>query len=188
MAKQFFTKWRFFYNYEKETVWLNKMAQEGYLLVDYWWTRYTFEKGIPGSYVYALEFLEHMHTHPESQQYIAFLEEMGVEVVGRYMHWISVRKKTEDGPLELYTDTASQIEKLNRISKWWISFSILEFSIGLFELMLSIFTAISGETHSVFPFTTFVLLTFFGFVFLLQAIPLLYKKKQLQAKSNIYEK
>ena len=43
------------------------------------------------------------------------LEETGAEYVGRMVMWIYFRKKTEDGPFDLFSDIDSKIDHLNKI-------------------------------------------------------------------------
>lgn len=104
-------------DYEKEEIWLNKMADEGWDLKRYTWCRYEFEKGEPGKYIYRLEQLENAVNHPDSQAYLRFLEESGIQHVTSYMRWIYVRRPASEGPFEVYTDTASRIKHYYRIMR-----------------------------------------------------------------------
>lgn len=112
-----FIKYKFFTigQFEKEEKWLNEMSSKGMLLTDVGVCRYSFVKGNPGEYTYRLELLENHPYSPEGFAYISFLEEMGIEHVGSVLRWVYLRKKTADGPFELYSDTESKISHYKRI-------------------------------------------------------------------------
>ena len=105
-------KWFWVWDFEKEEEWLNDMAMNGWALASVGLCTYTFEKCEPGEYAVRLE----MHEMDES--YISFMRETGAEYVGRMVAWIYFRKKTEDGPFDLFSDIDSRIKHLNRIS--WV--------------------------------------------------------------------
>ncbi len=48
----------FLWEYEKEEAWINRMANEGWMLIHTGFRKYVFEKGTPGTYTYRLELLE----------------------------------------------------------------------------------------------------------------------------------
>ena len=125
-----------YWNFEKEQNWINGLAARGLALTDYSWCRYVFEETEPGEYIYQLELLEHKPSHPESEQYLRFLEEAGIEVVAVYMCWVFLRKKAADGPFTIYSDNGSKIRYLKRVRGMWLGLGILEASIGLFNLGL----------------------------------------------------
>lgn len=102
--------------YEKEEKWLNEMAAKGMILTDVGICRYVFEEGTPGEYTYRLELLNHRPSHIESVSYIKFLEDAGVEHVGSYLRWVYLRKKTQDGTFELYSDVDSKIKHYKRVT------------------------------------------------------------------------
>lgn len=108
-------KWYWVWDYDKEEKWLNEMAAKGSCLTSVSFCRYVFEDCEPGEYSYRLELLEHNPNHMESQQYLAFLEETGVEQIGSIMSWVYLRKKADAGTFELYSDHHSRIKHLNRI-------------------------------------------------------------------------
>ena len=108
-------KWFWVWEFDKEERWLNEMAAKGLALVGVGFCRYAFEACIPGEYQVRLELLENQLQHAESRQYIRFLEETGVEQVGNYFRWVYFRKKTADGPFDLYSDLDSRIKHLKRI-------------------------------------------------------------------------
>lgn len=92
------------------------MAAKGYHFIDFSFPgRYLFEKGEPGEYVYRIELLKNMPRNLESQAYIGFMEDTDAELVSTFFRWAWFRKKSADGPFDLYTDYSSQIKHYQRI-------------------------------------------------------------------------
>ncbi len=106
---------RLFVDYEKEEAWLNQMAAKGLHFMSYVFPVYLFEDGEPGAYIYRLELLDELPSHPASRKYLRFLADSGVECVDTYLRWVYFRKPASDGPFELYTDAASRIRHYHRI-------------------------------------------------------------------------
>ena len=79
------------WDYEKEEQWLNEMSAKGLAFTDYTWCRYVFAEAPANQYIYRIELLEYIPSHPESQTYLRFLEENGVVVVSSYMRWVYLR-------------------------------------------------------------------------------------------------
>ena len=104
-------KWYWVWDFEKEEEWLNEMALNGWVLESVGFCTYTFEKCEPGEYAVRLE----MHGMDES--YIDFMRETGAEYIGRMAMWIYFRKKTTDGPFDLFSDIDSRIGHLKRIGR-----------------------------------------------------------------------
>jgi hypothetical protein len=175
-----------FIDYEKEEKWLNEMAAKGLAMTDYSWCRYVFEDSKPGEYTYRLELLDNVATHPESRKYIEFLEETGAEQVASYMRWIYFRKKTEDGPFDLYTDIDSKLMHYRRVFQLWFALTIAELLIGFSNTMTGITQYVEGGTN----FNGFlgVPLLAFGLVLLFKLVlPLNKKIKQLKTEKAVME-
>ncbi|MBQ7875347.1 MAG: DUF2812 domain-containing protein [Oscillospiraceae bacterium] len=126
VIKKFFWAWEF----EKEEKWLNEMAAKGLALVDYSFCRYSFEECEPGEYSFKIQLLEHRPNHPESEQYIRFMEETGAEQVASYMNWVYFRKKNDGIPFELFSDFESQIRHLILVEKLLTPLAWLNVCIG----------------------------------------------------------
>lgn len=107
---------KLFWDFEKEEQWLNQMASKGMNFIDYTVARYLFEQGTPGEYIYRIELLPNLATHPESQAYIEFMESVGVEYMGKWLSWVFFRKKASDGPFEIFSDFDSKIKHYKRIN------------------------------------------------------------------------
>ncbi len=116
---------------EKEEKWLNEMSAKGLALVDYTFCRYAFEECEPGEYFYKIQLLEHRPNHPESENYIRFMEETGAEQVAEYFNWVYFRKKAEEGPFEIFSDVESKIRQLILIKKLILPIAWLNLVIGI---------------------------------------------------------
>lgn len=134
-------KWFWVWDFDKEEQWLNDMAAQGLALVDVGFCRYTFEECDPGAYQVRLELLENKPCHEESRNYIRFIEETGAQQVGGFMRWVYFRKKTADGPFDLFSDLQSRIKHLKRIIALIFPISLANLSIGLANVGN---TAVSG--------------------------------------------
>ena len=104
-------KWFWVWDFDKEEAWLNEMAMNGWALESVSFCSYHFIRCQPGEYSVRLEM------HPYDEAYLSFMQETGAEYIGRMMMWIYFRKKTEDGPFDLFSDIDSRIRHLDRIGK-----------------------------------------------------------------------
>lgn len=105
-------KFFFVWDYDKEEKWLNEMAAKGLSLVSVKLLAYEFETTLPGEYHVCMQMLEHSQNHPETENYIHFLEDTGVEHVGNFQRTAYFRKRTSEGDFTLFSDTASRIRQL----------------------------------------------------------------------------
>jgi len=108
-------KWFWLWSFDKEEKWLNEMAAKGLALVSVGFARYEFESCAPGEYSIRLEMLKDSVSHPDSQSYIRFLEDTGVEHIGTLLRWVYFRKKADIVPFDLFSDIDSRIRHLNRM-------------------------------------------------------------------------
>jgi len=132
-------KWFWVWDFEKEEEWLTQMAAKGLALISVGLCRYEFEECLPGEYAVRLELLENLPIHPESERYIAFLEETGAEHVGSYLRWAYFRKKTAEGSFELFSDNESRIKYLTRIIRFIAVIGVINLFIGAYNLGLYFF-------------------------------------------------
>ncbi|MBQ6711188.1 MAG: DUF2812 domain-containing protein [Clostridia bacterium] len=173
-------KWFWVWEFDKEEQWLNEMAAKGLALVGVGFCRYEFEECVPGEYQVRLELLENQLQHAESQQYIRFLEETGVEQVGNYFRWVYFRKKTADGPFDLYSDLESRIKHLKRIIALVLPISAANLCIGFSNVGNAVRTGI-GLANVGYLNLALGLLGCFG------AWKLSKKRKRLEAEAQIFE-
>ena len=162
------------------------MATAGWMLTDYSWCRYVFEEGREGEYVYRIELLKNLPTYPLSQKYLRFLEEAGIEYVAHYARWVYLRKKTADGPFDLYTDLESKIAHYRRVLRYWHVFAGIEMTIGLSSCAPALNAWWRGGVlsyslwMSVIPFA-------FGILFLFIAAPIKRQLKRWKKELQIRE-
>jgi hypothetical protein len=179
-----------YWNYEKEEKWLNEMSAKGMALSDYSWCRYVFAEAPNNEYTYRIELLEKPPTHAESIAYIKFLEENGVECIATYMRWIYLRKKTSEGPFDIYSDIESKIKHYIRINNFWLTFMWLEFIIGLLNVAIgSVDLSFSRSPGEFSPVNLILgcLLLLIGFLFFRLGSSIRKKIKQLQKEKAIRE-
>lgn len=106
----------FMWDWKKEERWLNGMAAQGWHFVKFQFPcRYVFEQGEPGAYEYRLQCLEHRIGSQESQEYLAFLRDAGIELADSYLCWAYLRKKADGHPFELFSDVPSQMRHVRRL-------------------------------------------------------------------------
>lgn len=129
--------WKAYWNFEKEEKWLNEMSAKGMALTDYSWCRYVFTEAPNNEYIYRIELLKNLPSHAESIAYIRFLEESGIECVATYWRWIFLRKKSSEGPFDIYSDIESKINHYRRVNAL---FGV----IGALNLFACLFNIIDG--------------------------------------------
>lgn len=176
--------WKAYWDFEKEEKWLNEMAARGLALSDYSWCRYVFTEAPDNEYIYRIQLLTHRPDHPESVAYIKFMEESGIEFVASYWRWIFLRKKSSDGPFDIFSDIDSRIDHYKRIC-------ILLGGVGalnLFAFLIGIVNLIVQENHGLAGVSLFNILNGIiavGFTWLVSG----YIRKILRLKKEklIYE-
>ena len=104
-----------------------------------------------------MELLEQRPTNPEAAKYIEFIESTGAEQVGSFQKWVYFRKKTADGPFELFSDNASRMKHLTRIMRLLQFVGGLNVWVGVQNLLMAILM------HSSFNWIGFLNLAVGGF-------------------------
>ena len=132
--KKMFWAWDF----EKEEAWLSECAAKGLALVSVGFCRYDFEECTPGAYQVRLELLDNRPSHPESMQYMRFLEETGAEHVGSYMNWVYLRRPTELGTFDLFSDNSSRVRHLGRIIALILPLIVMMIGVSIFNMSIGI--------------------------------------------------
>ena len=84
-------KWFWVWEFEKEDMWLNSMAADGWTLCQIGWCTYWFEKTDPSAYEVRLE------CRKPDEAYISFVKDTGAEYIGHMMQWLYFRRKSELG-------------------------------------------------------------------------------------------
>ena len=124
------------WDFDKEEAWLNEMAAKGLALVSVGFCRYEFEDCRPGEYSVRLQLLKDNVRHPESEKYLSFLEETGAEHIGSWIRWVYLRRKTDEGSFELFSDLDSRCRQLSMIITFILSISAMNVGIGIYNISL----------------------------------------------------
>lgn len=155
------------WDFDKAENWFNEMAAEGWVLQKPGKLTYQFRRCEPGEYTVRLE----MHDHSD-KDYIRFLEESGAEYLGTDWQFIYLRKKSDAGPFDLFSDIDSRVAHLNRIGRNMFSVGILNIAIGVVNVLLH-----TSDS--------------FGWVYLINlliAMPLMYGLGRIHGKKEVLEK
>ena len=124
-------KFRLYFDKDKETEWINKLAAEGLAMTGFFAGFYNFEKCDPGKYTYQIDFGEKFFA--VTDDYREFMEENGIEIVQTWGYWIILRKLTTDGEFKLYTDVDSSIEHYTKILNMFKIVTVVELICFLME-------------------------------------------------------
>ena len=73
--------------------------------------------------------------HGWDEQYVDFMRETGADYVGRMFAWIYFRKKTADGPFDLFSDIDSRIRHLDQIGRVLLCVGVMNLLIGILNTM-----------------------------------------------------
>lgn len=139
MAKNFFTRFRWFWAWqdEKEEAWLGKMSKQGYHLSSISFPGfYSFSRGEPKEYVYRLDY--QTFRKKDRDEYLQLFSDAGWEYMGEMGAWQYFRKEIRQGETnEIFTDKESKIGKYKRV---------IYFSVFFYLIFLVLFTGrITGD-------------------------------------------
>lgn len=126
------TKFRWYYDKDAETAWLNEMAAQGYALTSFFAGFYTFDRCIPGEYEYQIDASDKFNN--VSNDYREFMTDAGIEIIQCWGMWIFLRKKADGKEFTLYTDVDSQIEHYTKILNTFRNIFILEMICFVIEI------------------------------------------------------
>ncbi len=166
---------------DKEEEWLNRMAANGLSLISVGFISYEFEETLPGEYKIRKQFMEHFRSHPETEKYIRFLEETGIQHVGTYTFHNYFRKKTSDGEFELISDLNSRIKNLTIL--WRV------LTIGNIPVLLNccnMFNMFIMLRHPIFLIYYLLCLTM-GVLIAIGSIKIWKARKKLKEEQQIYD-
>lgn len=128
MERKTIRKWFWVWDFDKEEEWLENMACNGWALDGVGFCTYHFIKTEPGEYSVRLQYLP---IAEENTDYTNLLEESGAMRVGRMVQWVYYRKKTADGPFQLFSDLDSRITHLDKIAKLMLIIAVANLLIGV---------------------------------------------------------
>lgn len=173
----------FVWNCDKEEKWLNEMAAKGLSLVSVGFFNYLFDDNKSDEYTIRLELLDNLPSHPESQQYIRFVEETGAEYVGSVFRWVYFRKKKADGVFDLYSDRESVIKYLNRILSFLTVMLFIELS-GSVAVMSSLHNA---DSSNIFWIIIGVIYVFIILMITYGICKISWKRSKIKKDRNLFE-
>lgn len=173
-------KWFWFWDFDKEEQWLNEMVVKGLCLSGRGFCRYDFEDCAPGEYQIRTEVLEDHDEQPHVKKYIQFVEETGAEKVAFRLRTVYFRKKTTDGPFELYSDLTSRLKYVNRVLSLMLIFGPLSL-LYVLRVLLASAGQIDGFVVVLLPLLAANLLCTWGCWKLCQT------RKKLKAQQQIHE-
>ena len=178
-----------YWNPEKEQIWINQMAAKGLALTDYSCWRYVFEETKPGEFIYRIDLLEQDPGHPESEVFLKFLEDSGVQVVATYFKWVYLRKRSADGPFEVYSDIGSRIRLYRRILQFWASLLAMMTVAVLVNLGVFIAEFIATGTPDMWVnFACGILCTLIGILMFITLVqPVKKQIKKTQREASVFE-
>lgn len=131
-------KFKLYYDKDEEEAWLKKMCLNGWAFKKFFLGFYTFKECEPGEYNYQIDLLDSWNG--EKRDYVAFMEDTGVEVICQWSRWVYLQKKASDGPFEMYTDFESKITHFNKIKNFFTVALLLEIICLFIEAMATVNT------------------------------------------------
>ena len=143
-------KFKLYYDKDLEEVWLNEMSLKGWAFKKFFLGFYFFEKCEPGEYRYQIDILNNWQGNKED--YAAFMEDSGVEVISQWYRWVYIQKRAIDGPFEMYTDTESKIAQYERVK----NFFLVAFIVEVICFLIEINAAVRTDTTMFWFFTIFI--------------------------------
>lgn len=135
-------QFRMYFDKDKETKWLNEMAEKGYAMIGFCLGVYRFAECEPGEYIYQIDISEGFFCVHSS--YREFMSDAGVEIVCLWGPWVFLRRKASEGPFELYTDVESTIVHYTKIRRLFKVLLIMELCCLFLEIMGGIRGVMAG--------------------------------------------
>ena len=114
-------QWKFTFDKDEEQDWLNDYCREGWAMAGFFFFFVMFVPCRPGEFIYQIDLLPGAGLRADDyEDYVSFMRDMDVEVLQRWGRWVYLRKRAEDGPFEVYTDTDSKIQLYRRIRNMFL--------------------------------------------------------------------
>lgn len=170
-------KFRLYFDKDTEQDWLMEMSNQGWAFQDFFLGVYTFKPSEPGEYIYQIDLLgDWTGDKKDFSEFMEFMEDSGVEVVAQWYRWVYLRKRSVDGPFEMYTDIESKIAQYKRMGKFFLVAFILEFIIFILEFMTAI------RTRSISFMIVTILIGLIVFILLHNILKCKQKIKELESE------
>ena len=132
-------RFRLMLDKDKETQWLDQMADDGYALKSFFAGIYSFEPCEKGEWQYQIDIGKGFFS--VNREYAQFMEEMGVEIVQAWGPWVILRRHRAEGEFQLYSDVDSRIENYKKILLLFKLVTVIEFLCLIFQVWAAVHNA-----------------------------------------------
>lgn len=114
--KEKLIKCKLYFDKDKEEQWLNEMADKGWNMKKSCLGIYIFEHSDKRQYTYRIDILP--EDEQEKEEYLTFLKEEGdIEIVQQRLFWVVLRKLSDKGVFELYSDAESKKQQYRKMEQ-----------------------------------------------------------------------
>ena len=150
-------RFKLYFDKDKETKWLNDMADQGWAMNGFFAGFYRFEPCEKGKYSYQIDFGNEFFS--VSDDYREFMSDSDIEIIQSWGFWVFLRKLSSEGEFQLYTDVDSQIEHYKKIRNMFKAVTVLE----LICLFIELFSASMTNSPLLWSFVFLILAIIIAF-------------------------
>lgn len=151
-------RFKLYFDKDKETRWLNDMADQGWAMNGFFAGFYRFEPCEKGKYTYQIDFGNEFFS--VSNDYREFMSDSDIEIIQSWGFWVFLRKLSSEGEFQLYTDVDSQIEHYKKIRNMFKAVTVIE----LICLFIELFSASMTKSPLLWSFVFLILAIIIAFV------------------------
>lgn len=151
-------RFKLYFDKDKETRWLNDMADQGWAMNGFFAGFYKFEPCEKGKYTYQIDFGNEFFS--VSDDYREFMSDSDIEIIQSWGFWVFLRKLSSEGEFQLYTDVDSQIEHYKKIRNMFKAVTVIE----LICLFIELFSASMTNSPLLWSFVFLILAIIIAFV------------------------
>ena len=150
-------RFKLYFDKDKETRWLNDMADQGWAMNGFFAGFYRFEPCEKGKYTYQIDFGNEFFS--VSNDYREFMSDSDIEIIQSWGFWVFLRKLSSEGEFQLYTDVDSQIEHYKKIRNMFKAVTVIE----LICLFIELFSASMTNSPLLWSFVFLILAIIIAF-------------------------
>ena len=150
-------RFKLYFDKDKETKWLNDMADQGWAMNGFFAGFYRFEPCEKGKYTYQIDFGNEFFS--VSDDYREFMSDSDIEIIQSWGFWVFLRKLSSEGGFQLYTDVDSQIEHYKKIRNMFKAVTVIE----LICLFIELFSASMTKSPLLWSFVFLILAIIIAF-------------------------
>ena len=150
-------RFKLYFDKDKETKWLNDMADQGWAMNGFFAGFYRFEPCEKGKYTYQIDFGNEFFS--VSNDYREFMSDSDIEIIQSWGFWVFLRKLSSEGEFQLYTDVDSQIEHYKKIRNMFKAVTVIE----LICLFIELFSASMTNSPLLWSFVFLILAIIIAF-------------------------